>query len=384
MSELTNALRQRLSAVRDPELGASIVDLGMIGEITVDDQGAALIEVFLTTSSCPLRTQIERDVHEAARVVDGISHVALSIGVLSPDGKAELLRTARQIAQSHAPPTTLRPGVPVLAITSGKGGVGKSSVTANLAVAIARTGRKVGVLDADIWGFSLPRLLGVAGPVEVSGGKMLPITRDFGSGSIHLLSMGFLAEEEQALLWRGLIVQKAVAQFLEDADWSEVDYLIIDTPPGTGDIAMTLARLLPTTQHIVVTTPARAAQRVAARAADFARKSNVRVVGVIENMSGFACECGERHDLFGIDGGRELAEELHVPLLAEIPLRSTVAHGGDVGEPSVMSDVVISRIFDVIAQRIVDEIAPPVGAQGCSARLLQAVESAVAANDLSR
>ncbi len=377
-TSVASALRDRLRGVVDPELGASIVDLGMVGAIEVDDAGAAIVEIALTTVGCPLRAQIERDVAEAARVVDGVSSVKVVMGTMDAAAKATLMQTARTLAQRSAPTTSIPPGTPVIAITSGKGGVGKSSVTANLAVALARTGRRVGVLDADIWGFSLPRLLGVSGPVDARGGKMQPVVLACGEGSLHVLSMGFLAEEEQALLWRGLIVQKAVAQFIEDADWGAIDYLIIDTPPGTGDIAMTLARILPQTLHIVVTTPALAAQRVAARAADFARRSNVRVVGVIENMSGFDCECGQRHEMFGVGGGRSLADELVVPLLAEIPLRSGVALGGDLGVPAVMSDGLVGAIFDGIVERLVSEIAPPVGAQGCSARLLKAVEAAVA------
>lgn len=372
------ALRQRLAQVLDPELGASIVELGMVGEITVSSDGHAVVRVALTTAACPLRRQIERDVTEAALIVDGVSSVELRISAMEPAQRAELLRIARAVAQRAAPITSLAPGTPVLALTSGKGGVGKSSVTANLAVALARSGRTVGVLDADIWGFSLPRLLGISGSVEALGGKMIPIDRPVGKGRLRVLSMGFLAEEEQALLWRGLVVQRAVQQFIEDADWSAVDYLIIDTPPGTGDIAMALARLLPQTGHLVVTTPAMAAQRVAARAADFARRSNVRVLGVIENMSGFNCACGEHHDLFGTGGGQALAEELRVPLLASIPLRREVSLGGDLGEPAVSVDQLISQIFDEVVEQLVTDIAPPIGAAGCSARLLSAVQRAVA------
>jgi ATP-binding protein involved in chromosome partitioning len=258
----------------------------------------------------------------------------------------------------------------VLMVASGKGGVGKSSITANLAVALAATGRTIGVLDADIWGFSLTRLLGIHGAVGVREGKMLPLERSFGSGRIKLLSMGLLADEDQALLWRGLMVQKAVAQFIEDADWSDIDYLLIDTPPGTGDIAMTLARLLPQMGQLVVTTPALAAQRVAARAADFARKSNIRVLGVIENMSGFTCTCGERHQLFGEGGGRALSESLNVPLLAEIDLDPRIADGADHGEPAVLhehSDGVLHQL----AERILTDVAPPAGSLGCSALMLK-------------
>jgi ATP-binding protein involved in chromosome partitioning len=372
-------LRDRLSQVLDPELGASIVELGMVGEITVDSKGHATVSVALTTSGCPLRAQIERDVREAALSLEEVSSVQLVMGVLDAPAKAVLMQRARTIAQTRAPLTSIPYQTPVLMIASGKGGVGKSSVTANLAVALAREGHSVGVLDADIWGFSLSRLLGIEGEVQARDGKMQPLERSFGPGRIKLLSMGLLADEDQALLWRGLIVQKAVAQFIEDADWSGIDYMLIDTPPGTGDIAMTLARLLPQMGQILVTTPARAAQRVAARAADFARKSNIRVLGVVENMSGLQCTCGELHNLFGEGGGRELSEELGVPLLCEITLSPEIGAGGDSGEPVALAESGDGP-FSTLAQRILTEIAPPAGAQGCTARILDALDRAVATN----
>jgi ATP-binding protein involved in chromosome partitioning len=371
-------LRERLAQVLDPELGASIVELGMVGDITVDERGRAVIEISLTTVGCPLRGQIERDVKEAALSLDDVEEIELVMGVLDASAKAELMKRARTFAQRRAPSTSIPVQTPVLMIASGKGGVGKSSITANLAVALAATGRTIGVLDADIWGFSLSRLLGIQGEVTAMAGKMQPLTRAIGDGSIRLLSMGLLADEDQALMWRGLMVQKAVAQFIEDANWSGIDYLLIDTPPGTGDIAMTLARLLPQMGQLVVTTPTIAAQRVAARAADFARKSNIRVLGVIENMSGFTCTCGQRHSFFGEGGGRSLSEELHVPLLAEIELNAEIAQGGDHGEPAVLHEAT-DGVFHQLAARILTDIAPPVGAVGCSARMLDAIEKAVAA-----
>ena len=374
--QTSELLRERLGQVLDPELGASIVELGMVGEIAVTD-GHAVVHVSLTTVGCPLRSQIERDVKEAALTLEGVDTVELVMGVLDAPAKAALMMRARTIAQASAPSTSIPTHTPVLMIASGKGGVGKSSITANLAVALAATGRCVGVLDADIWGFSLSRLLGIQGDVEASAGKMQPLVRPVGAGSIKLLSMGLLADEDQALMWRGLMVQKAVAQFIEDADWSGIDYLLIDTPPGTGDIAMTLARLLPQMGQLVVTTPTIAAQRVAARAADFARKSNIRVLGVIENMSGFTCTCGERHNVFGEGGGRSLSEELNVPLLAEIELNAAIGEGGDHGEPVVLAEH-NNGVFHLLARRILDDVAPPFGAVGCSARMLDSIEKAVA------
>lgn len=374
--EQSDQIRERLTRVLDPELGASIVELGMVGEIRIEN-ATAFVNVALTTSGCPLRSQIERDVKEAALCIDGINKVEIVIGVMEQDQRAELMKRARKFAQDRAPETSIPFQTPVLMIASGKGGVGKSSVTANLAVALAQLGHRVGVLDADIWGFSLTRLLGIQGEVTAKDKKMIPLEKTIGEGKIKLLSMGLLAEEDQALLWRGLIVQKAVAQFIEDADWSDIDYMLIDTPPGTGDIAMTLARILPQMGQLVVTTPAIAAQRVALRAADFARKSNIRVLGVIENMSGLVCSCGEKHNLFGEGGGSSLAEELDVPLLCEIALNPEIASGGDIGEPAVLKEDA-SGVFHQLAKRIETDIAPPIGMQGCSARMLDALDRAVA------
>ena len=373
--EQSDQIRERLTLVLDPELGASIVELGMVGDIRIEN-ATAFVNVALTTSGCPLRSQIERDVKEAALCIDGIDKVEIVIDVMEQDQRAELMKRARKFAQDRAPQTSIPFQTPVLMIASGKGGVGKSSVTANLAVALAQLGHRVGVLDADIWGFSLTRLLGIQGEVTAKDKKMIPLEKSIGKGKIKLLSMGLLAEEDQALLWRGLIVQKAVAQFIEDAEWSDIDYMLIDTPPGTGDIAMTLARILPQMGQLVVTTPAIAAQRVALRAADFARKSNIRVLGVIENMSGLVCSCGEKHNLFGEGGGSSLATELGVPLLCEISLDHEIASGGDIGEPAVLNEDA-DGVFHVLAKRIETDIAPPIGMQGCSARMLDALERAV-------
>ena len=369
---------ERLAQVRDPELGASIVELGMVGDVRVSAR-VAHVEIALTTASCPLRSDIERDVREALLELDDVDDVVLTMGVLDPDAKATLMRTARQLAQARAPQTTIPRWAPVLMIASGKGGVGKSSITANLAVAFAKTGLRVGVLDADIWGFSLARLLNISGEVEVRAGKMVPLERPCGAGTISLLSMGHLANEKQALLWRGLVVQKAVAQFIEDADWSHVEVMVVDTPPGTGDIVMTLARLLPHMGQVVVTTPSRAAQHVAARAADFASKSHIRLLGVIENMSGFACECGKVHAPLGVGGGRVLANELGVDLLAQIPLRDDVADGGDEGLPVAMHED-DEGTFHQLAERLW-ALTPSLVPAGCTARLLDVLEHAEAAAD---
>ena len=369
-----DVILERLALVGDPELGASIIELGMVGEVSVTGR-VAHVEVALTTASCPLRSDIERDVRDAVLAIDEIDEIVVSMGVLDPDAKAALMRTARALAQARAPQTSIPRRAPVFMIASGKGGVGKSSISANLAIALAKDGWRVGVLDADIWGFSLARLLDITGEVEVRAAKMVPLHREVGAGSVSLLSMGHLADEKQALLWRGLIVQKAVAQFIEDADWSQIDVMVIDTPPGTGDIVMTLARLLPHMGQVVVTTPSKAAQHVAARAADFASKSHIRLLGIIENMSGFACECGRVHAPLGVGGGRELAEELGVDLLAQIPLRDDVASGGDDGLPVAWRED-DGGVFGELAQRLM-ALAPNLIPAGCTARLLDTLDDVV-------
>jgi ATP-binding protein involved in chromosome partitioning len=280
----------------------------------------------------------------------------------------------------------------VLAVASGKGGVGKSSVTVNLAAAVAAQGYTVGVLDADIWGFSVPRLLGMDEPLgaeHVDGSekpKIIPNERTVGrgltKGTLKVVSTGFLVEEDTALMWRGLMLTKAVEQFLHDVHWGDLDYLFIDMPPGTGDVQMGLARMLPRTDLLIVTTPALAAQKVAARAADMARRSFLRVAGVIENMSSFTCEHGSTYALFGEGGGQTLADQIGVPLLGQVPLESAVAQGGDIGSPvSLEGDGPAAEEFRTIARRIVDEVAPPANMAGCSARMLQMVSAALDAND---
>jgi ATP-binding protein involved in chromosome partitioning len=258
--------------------------------------------------------------------------------------------------------------------------VGKSSVTVNLAVALARRGLTIGVLDADIWGFSIPRLLGMQGEVEARDKKMVPLELRVGDGVLRVLSMGFLADEDSAIMWRGLILNRAVQQFLEDVHWGDLDYLLIDMPPGTGDIQMGLARMLPRTEVIVVTTPPVAAQKVAARTADMARKGYLRVAGVIENMSDFICEHGTSYALFGSGGGARLAEDVGVPLIGKIPLHPSVAAGGDAGRPVALDDTQpLAEVFDRIADAVITTLAPVVAMDGCSVRMLERVEAAVAA-----
>ncbi len=371
-------VRAALEAVVDPELGASVVELGMVGEVEVAGDGAVTVGIALTIAGCPLRDQIRTDVETRIGSLPGVSSVTVVTTVMDAGQRRSAMDTARQRAAEASPPTQVPTSTRVLAVSSGKGGVGKSSVTANLAVALARRGLVVGVLDADIWGFSIPRLLGIRGEVQARDGKMVPLEQPVGDGMLRVLSMGFLADEDSAIMWRGLILNRAVQQFLEDVHWGDLDYLLVDMPPGTGDIQMGLARMLPRTEVLVVTTPPEAAQKVAARAADMARRGHLRVAGVIENMSDFTCAHGERYALFGTGGGRRLADQLGVELIGSVPLHPSVASGGDAGRPVALEDAnEIAAVFAAIAERIATDLAPAVPMDTCSARLLERVEAAV-------
>ena len=376
-----DAVRDALRNVVDPELGADIVDLGMVTSVRVAD-GRVDVGVALTVAGCPLRTQIQRDVEVHVGALPGVEHVTVTTGVMDAGQKRLVMERARLRAREDAPVTAVPDTARVVAVASGKGGVGKSSVTVNLAVALARRGLTVGVLDADIWGFSVPRLLGMQGDVEARDQKMVPLERAVGDGLLRVLSMGFLADEDQAIMWRGLILNRAVQQFLEDVHWGDLDFLLIDMPPGTGDIQMGLARMMPRTEVVVVTTPPLAAQKVAARTADMARKGYLRVTGVIENMSDFTCAHGESYALFGSGGGARLAHDVGVPLLGQVPLHPAVAAGGDAGSPVALDDTLpLAAEFARIAAALVADPPVVVAMDGCSARMLERVEAAVAAGD---
>jgi ATP-binding protein involved in chromosome partitioning len=371
-------LREALRDVIDPELGDNVVDLGMVPSISISSDGRVVADVALTVAACPLRNQLERDVIARLSALAGVTAVEVRISTMDAEARSAVMARARWKAREAAPATAVPSTTRVLAIASGKGGVGKSSVTVNLAVALARRGLEVGVLDADIWGFSVPRLLGMEGGVEARGGKMIPQERRIGNGLLRVLSMGFLADEDRAIMWRGLVLNRAVQQFLQDADWGTPSYLVIDLPPGTGDIQMGLARLLPRTELLVVTTPPLAAQLVAARAADMARRGYLRVAGVIENMSDFTCEHGTSYSLFGSGGGQRLADEIGVPLIGKIPIHPDLAAAGDAGEPVAGGDSELAAVFAELARTVAEEVAPVLETSGCTARLLDHVEAALA------
>ena len=385
-------VRRVLEGVVDPELRASIVELDMVRDVRVSDGGEVTVKVALTTAGCPLRAQIQNDVESKVRGMPGVTEVRVEYGEMTQDEKSAVMQRARWQAHENAPGTEVLPTTRVIAVASGKGGVGKSSVTVNLAAALAGQGRTVGVLDADIWGFSVPHMLGVEGRLGGSDGKIDPNSVEVPNledptgppGCIKVVSMGFLVDDaETALMWRGLILARALEQFLTDVRWGEMDYLLIDMPPGTGDIQMALARLLPSTELLVVTTPALAAQQVAARVADMARRSYLKVVGVIENMSAFAAPDGSRHAIFGEGGGGALAEEIGVPLIGAVPVEPAVSAGGDAGKPVAITapHSAVGTEFRRIAGRIVDELLPPLDLSSCTARIFDLAEANLAAKD---
>lgn len=324
--------RSALASVIDPEIGLPITQLGMVRDIEVDGS-LARVHLALTTPACPLQDQIGADIAAALADVDGLDQVEVHMGAMSDDERTQV---ARQLTSSPSPGTSsLGPDTMVLAVGSGKGGVGKSTLTVNLACALAAMGKRVGVIDADVWGFSVPRLIGAHGDTMGIGEFLLPLQ----AHGVKVVSVGMFVDEEQPVVWRGPMLHEAIEQFLGGVYWGDLDILLVDLPPGTGDVAMSLARLAPTTQLVLVTTPQPAASQVAARAAAMARKAGLTVAGVVENMSSFTCpDCGTQTGLFGGGGGDDLADRLGIPLLGRIPLLPEVREGGDAGMPVVVAD----------------------------------------------
>ncbi|MEO6989078.1 MAG: Mrp/NBP35 family ATP-binding protein [Aquihabitans sp.] len=364
-AEIIEALRP----VQDPELHRSIVDLGMVKEV-VQANGNVRIMVALTTAACPLKGEISSRATEAVAALDGVNAVQVDFTVMSKEDLAALRQqlngnpaatAGSQESHGHAEGRVIPFSDPssktrVLLIASGKGGVGKSSVSTNLAVALANMGRSVAIVDADVWGFSIPRMLGITQDPTVIDSMLVPPA----AHGVRCISMGFFAGEDQAVIWRGPMLHKALEQFLTDVFWDEPDFLLVDLPPGTGDVSLSLSQFLPRAEVYVVTTPQPAAQRVAQRAAAMAQKVNLEVKGIIENMSWFTGDDGKRYELFGAGGGQALADKNSVPLLGQIPLLNDMREGSDSGNPVVASDPEgeAGQAFAAIAQRIDSELAP--------------------------
>jgi ATP-binding protein involved in chromosome partitioning len=370
-----------LRAVVDPELGSDIVDLGMVTGVDIAPDGQVTVGVALTIAGCPLRAQIRDDVASKLGGLPGVTGVRVTFAEMTQAQRTQVMQRARRSAADRAPATEVPLTTRVLAVASGKGGVGKSSVTVNLASALAVRGLTVGVLDADIWGFSVPRMLGVRGRLAAADDRRIrPHEIPVGEGRIKVVSMGFLVDDEDtAIMWRGLMLAKALEEFLLKVAWGPMDYLLLDMPPGTGDIQMALGRLLPRAELLVVTTPAGAAQKVAVRVADMARRSYLKVLGVIENMSTFTCEHGTAYALFGSGGGQALAADIGVPLVGQIPLEPAVSEANDAGEPLsvVAPGSHAAAVFAEVARRITEDLLPPIDMHGCTARVLAAAEAAL-------
>ncbi len=367
--EINEKVINQLRGVVDPELGSDIVDLGMVKKIDFKDNGDLKITIALTTAGCPLKAQIQKDVRLRMKSITEISHVKIEWTELTDEERAKTMDRARFNLSQEDVVTQIPRTTKSIMIASGKGGVGKSSVTANIATGLAAKGLTVGVLDADIWGFSIPQMLGVEG--RLAGNeetkKIVPLVKSVGSGTLKIISMGFLVNEDKSSLnWRGLILNRAVRHFLEDVEWGDMDYLVIDMPPGTGDVQMGLAKMLPRSDMIVVTTPSKTVQTVATRVASMAQSYYLRIAGVIENMSFFVNEEGKQYNIFGSGGGEKLAQDLGVPLLGSIPIDPFVSDGSDTGTPVILGE---GHAADAL-KSIVDEIiavVPKINPLDCTA-----------------
>ncbi|MDA0179125.1 Mrp/NBP35 family ATP-binding protein [Solirubrobacter phytolaccae] len=325
---------EALKVVIDPELHKDIVTLGMVRSIDIAESGAVNVTVSLTTPGCPIKGHFQTGVAAAVKSVEGVTAVSVGFDVLSDVEKQGLQKKLGRAA--GLPEGALAQVANVVCIGSGKGGVGKSTLTVNLAAALLAEGKTVGVLDADVWGYSIPRMLGLGGqrPKVSPERKILPLE----AHGLKVISIGFFLKEDEAVVWRGPMLHKALTQFLDDVAWGELDYLLIDLPPGTGDVSMTLSQLLPQATFMIVTTPQDAAQKVARRAAQMADKVDLTISSVIENMSGFTTPSGERFPIFGEGGGQNLADELDVPLLGQVPLTMPLRAHADAGIPLVAVD----------------------------------------------
>ena len=340
---------QALVGVIDPELGRSVVELDMVRDVEIDG-GRVDVTIALTVPGCPLRASFEEQVQSALAPVEGVESIGLGFDVMTPEEKAALTERLRGGVSERSPGISVGASTRVIAVASGKGGVGKSSLTANLAAAFAGLGHRTGVLDADVYGYSIPTMLGInQRPVAVDKMIVPPV-----KGDLKVMSIGFFLDENTPIMWRGPMLHRALEQFLSDVHWGELDVLVVDMPPGTGDVAISLGQLLPRAEAIVVTTPHRAAQQVAVRAAQMARKTNMRLLGVVENMSYLTREDGSREELFGSGGGEALAAEVEAPLLGRIPIDPRLGELADQGEPIVLAEPesAVSRAIVALAETL--------------------------------
>ncbi len=361
-----SAIREALAGVIDPELRRSVVELDMVRSVDVRASHVD-VTIALTVAGCPMKADLESQVRGRVGAVEGVESVGVSFDVMTPEQRTAL-RQRLHPGGDGAKPIAIAQRTRVVAIASGKGGVGKSTVTANLAAALAAGGAEVGVVDADIYGYSIPRMLGITRrPVVVEGMIVPPVNH-----GLRIMSIGFFLEPDQAVVWRGPMLHKALEQFLTDVHWGDLDYLIVDMPPGTGDVSISLGQLLPSPDVVIVTTPQPAAQQVAERSAEVAGKTGMHVAGVIENMSYLVCPCcGERSHVFGEGGGRALADRLGVPLLGEIPLDEPLRTASDAGRPLVLDepDAASARAVADVAAALPGVLRPRSGAERIDRRL---------------
>ena len=371
----------QLRGVVDPELGSDIVDLGMVKDVSLSEEGHLHITIALTTAGCPLKAQIQKDIRTRLQAIVEVKRITISWTELTEEERANTMDRARFNLSQEDVATQISKSTKSIMIASGKGGVGKSSVTANIATGLAMRGLTVGVLDADIWGFSIPQMLGVEGRLAGNEDtkRIVPLEKKMGNGILKIVSMGFLVDENKSSLnWRGLILNRAVRHFLEDVEWGELDYLVIDMPPGTGDVQMGLAKMLPRSDMIVVTTPSKTVQTVASRVASMAQSYYLRIAGVIENMSSFINEEGKQYDIFGSGGGMQLAQDLGVPLLGSIPIDPIVSQGSDNGSPVILKEGYAADALNEIVDEIMVSAVPRINPLDCTAH--NTIETSVSIN----
>ena len=371
MTEKETVLKH-LSSVYDPELGVNIVDLGMVKDV-VFNGSEITIKLALTIADCPMRNQIESEITRKLELIEGVESINIETTAMDQKDRSALMEKARKKARENAEPTKINPRTRVLAIGSGKGGVGKSTLSTNIALGLSKQGFQTGLLDADIWGFSIPRLLGIEGRIEANEEKMMiPLEME----NLKIISTGLITEnEDTALMWRGLMLSKALEQFLTGVEWGDLDYLIIDLPPGTGDIQMALSRLLPQAELIVVTTPQLMAQKVATRVADMAKRSFIPLLGVIENMSYFENNEGKKYTIFGDGGGDNLANQFGLDVLAKIPISEDTNSDADSGAPLLLQQkdsptkLALQKLVKTISEKL-----PPIEDESCTGRLAKVFE----------